>query len=58
LNEIKEPLRTEIYGDNIVKKFFGWYGNYLKFVKRNRLKAEAEAMEEVIQERVAETLRE
>lgn len=58
LNEIKEPLRTEIYGDNIVKKFFGWYGNYLKFVKRNRLKAEAEAMEEVIQERVAETLKE
>ncbi len=56
LDEIKEPLRTEIYGDNIVKKYFGWYGNYLKFLKSNRLKAEAEAMEEMMQERIAETL--
>ena len=56
LNEIKEPLRTDIYGDNIVKKFFGRYGNYLKLVKKNRLKAKAEALEEVMQERITETL--
>lgn len=58
LNEAKEPLRTEIYGENIVKRLFGWYGNYLKLIKSNRLKVEAEAMEEVMQERIAETLQE
>ena len=34
LDEVKEPLRTEIYGDNVVKNFFGRYGNYLKYIKR------------------------
>ena len=56
LNEVKGPLRTEIYGDNIVKKFFGWYGNYLKLLKRKRLEAEAKDIEEVMQERIMETL--
>ncbi len=58
LNEVKGPLRTEIYGDNIVKKFFGWYGNYLKLLKKNRLEAERKDMEEVMQERIMETLKE
>ena len=56
LNEIKEPLRTEIYGDNVVKNFFGWYGNYLKFVKNNRVRAEAKEMEKETKEKVAEVL--
>ncbi len=57
LDEIKEPLRTEIYGDNIVKNFFWWYGNYLKFIKSNRIKAEAKEVEEAVQEEVVEVLK-
>lgn len=49
LDEIKEPLRTEIYGDNVVKSFFGWYGNYLKYIKRkNDEKKRAKELEEIL----------
>jgi len=56
LDEAKGPLRVEIFGDNIVKRLLGRYGNYLKLLKRKRLEAEREEIEEVIQGRIKETL--
>jgi len=37
LNEAKSAFRTEIYGENIVRPLFGYYGNYLKYLKRKRI---------------------
>jgi hypothetical protein len=34
LNEAKKVLKTEVYGENIVKPLFGYYGNYLKYLMR------------------------
>jgi len=51
LDEVKEPLRTEIYGDNVVKNFFGRYGNYLKYIKRmNDERKRAKELEEALKQ--------
>ena len=36
LDKAKSTFTTEIYGENIVRQLFGWYGNYLKYLKRRR----------------------
>lgn len=40
LNEAKSAFRTEIYGENIVRPLFGYYGNYLKYLKKKRIESE------------------
>jgi len=40
LNEAKSAFRTEIYGENIIKPLFGYYGNYLKSLKRKRINSD------------------
>lgn len=40
LNEAKSAFRTEIYGENIVRPLFGYYGNYLKYLKRKRINSD------------------
>jgi len=51
LDEVKEPFRTEIYGDNVVKNFFGRYWNYLKYIKRmNDERRRAKELEEALKQ--------
>lgn len=42
LNEAKSAFRTEIYWENIVRPLFGYYGNYLKYLKRKRIGSDLE----------------
>ena len=42
LNEARSPLRTEIYGENIVRPLFGYYGNYLKYLKKKKIDSDLE----------------
>ena len=42
LNEARSAFRTEIYGENIVRPLFGYYGNYLKYLKRKKLESDLE----------------
>ena len=42
LNEAKSAFNTEIYWENIVRQLFGWYGNYLKYLKKRRRELELE----------------
>ena len=36
LNEAGEAYRTEIYWENIIKQLFGYYWNYLKYLKTKK----------------------
>ena len=37
LNEARDAFNTEIYWENIIRQLFGYYWNYLKYLKRKRI---------------------
>ncbi len=39
LNEAKMVLKTDVYGENIVKPLFWYYGNYLKYLRKKEREA-------------------
>lgn len=57
LNDARYAFNTEVYWENIIGPLFGYYWNYLKYLKNKRVKAEAKIMEEAMEERVSEVLK-